>query len=525
MQFNTIKSKLIVLALLIFLVILFIGVTIHYNNKNIEKATIELVQLGKINALAIETSSDMRGYRVFKKEKFLQKYTKHAKDVVKQLEKLSAMVDDAKIKEQLSYLAKQNLLWNAARHDLVEAIVAHQEKSKINMVAKRAIALKQKIQKQQATLLNNIKKSNLEKIDQISFRIQMIIFISIILIALIFYFSTRNIFISIKNLEKSIKKITENKDFTQNLTIAGSDELAVMSAKLNGLIVMLRESFSKINDSSSNNLSTSETLSETLSSTTKVMQESIQIENRAIEDIVNNSNSMKRAMQKSTEEAIKVVEKANSVNDNIIQVQRSFQTTVSRLHETSAVELEINDKLHSLSSQTDEVKNIIQIIADIADQTNLLALNAAIEAARAGEHGRGFAVVADEVRKLAERTQKSLVDISATTNIILQSVNDISDDMNKNVKRIDSLVELHDIVSENTAKTVSVIDETIDAIQKLHDDTQVNAQNTDVILTKVDTINTISDKNSRSFQEILATVENLHTQTVSLAQDIEQYRT
>lgn len=230
-------------------------------------------------------------------------------------------------------------------------------------------------------------------------------------------------------------------------------------------------------------------------------------------------------LNQNIHEVKKIAEQVAATSSKLEVSRGQILSMVQVIGHSDQLQAELTDRLRKLSGDADSAKSVLGVIGDIAEQTNLLALNAAIEAARAGEHGRGFAVVADEVRKLAELTQRSLSEIDATINIVVQSIHEISQQMAGNKKEFSSLTEQSGTVERELEETTAVMRQTYRQTEITTEVTSKTVEATNRILQKIHTIGEFTEENVRHIRQIEGESKEMERVAKDMVQMLDQFHT
>lgn len=344
----------------------------------------------------------------------------------------------------------------------------------------------------------------------------MIIIMVVLLIAI-----QRSIGNKLSMMEKMAKDLASGDgDLTKRLEIGGTDEPAQTAGSINSFISVIQTMVQNAKHASNENASVATELSKTSMAIGRRMEdESNQMDQiyRTTEQIISNLALAKRENEVTCKEVVEASQMLRSSQNELAMM-------IEMVNRSVEVEAEFATKIHELANNARQIREVLSVIGEIADQTNLLALNAAIEAARAGEHGRGFAVVADEVRKLAERTQGSLTQTDVTISLIVSAIEEASVQMERNAKSIQAVGEKSQSVGQRIEQTGGVVNQTSEAIKKLVADAELNTKEVEGISQRLATMNDLTRANARSVEEIATTAEHLYKVAEGLNQNLGRFR-
>jgi len=533
MNLGTIKGKLTLFFAILIVGFAIIAYLTMKGNSDADRAIKRIGDIGKLETSEAKLMMNLRGYQLLFDERFAQNYEKEYESIVKNLNILSeqSRAEEAKIQiKEILGLIKE---WKESNNERIKLIKKYKNEINNDLFSitedgkklaelTRLSADRYKIIEEKITFFKEgVEKRNLKYIKDSSVFSEITVLLIVLLSIGIFLLVLRSINFSISAAKKGCEEIMKSKDLTKKIETGTNDEIAETMVYVNMLLHELAVAIDAAKKSAMENASVAEELSSTslqigkrTEDTSNVVDETKQSSNKVAEILSNSEDESKKAVIEINEASTEVTEAAKDV----LSVSGALQNIVIE-------QMEMSGQLERLSTEAEQVKTILSVITDIADQTNLLALNAAIEAARAGEHGRGFAVVADEVRKLAERTQKSLTESNATVSVIVQSVIDVTESMSKSSKKIEELGEKSKAVEHIMNQTVSIISDAAKIANQTAEDASFGNAKTKEVISQIDTINKLSMTNARSVEEIAAAAEHLAKLAESLSLSLDQFKT
>lgn len=309
-------------------------------------------------------------------------------------------------------------------------------------------------------------------------------------------------------------------DLTARIHLDRRDELGKVADAFNEFIEKLQRTIQKVN-SMAEQVATS---SEQLSAISEQSNQSIKEQHQAVEQVATAIHQMSTTVDEIAKNANDAAQSAQQADKHTQSGREAVDETVAAIKSLAEQVNNITQVIDKVANDSNDISRVLEVIGGIAEQTNLLALNAAIESARAGEHGRGFSVVADEVRTLASRTQQSTREIQEMIERLQSASQEAVTSMNKGREQADSTVERAQRADEALTGITAAVTEINDMNSHIATAADEQSSVTDDINQNVSKITTISEQSAQSSAQVKESSENLAKLSLSLQQELRQFR-
>ena len=298
-------------------------------------------------------------------------------------------------------------------------------------------------------------------------------------------------------------------DLTVNLVVEDEGAIGRLNNGFNQSVANIREMLQQV----SNSVEALSNAAAQISSSTEELAAGAQQQSAQTNGVASSVEEMTRTIIENAMNATSTAEMATQEKESADRGWKVVEETVKGMECISDVVNKSSETVTTLGKSGDQIGEIIQVIDDIADQTNLLALNATIEAARAGEQGRGFAVVADEVRKLAERTSKATKEITGMIEKIQIDTQNAVESMNKGTSEVENGIKLANqagtVLKEIVTNSIAVKDK----VTQIAAASEQQSTTSEEISKNVEAISTVTQQSAKAMQEIARTVEDMNILT------------
>jgi len=527
-QFKTLKARILSAFLLLIVLVVCFNTYTYISNSKMEKQAEDLVKEDLIVLMAsknLALSVNVRlsaalSYVVSGNEKYIETFNEHRK-IAEESNSIMEKYDKNPEREELVEMARE---WSnrvntevfdvykkgdkelaiknlTATNDLVTEVrdgyekLANTRSAEITKVGENVVS----------TSLNN---------KTIGLIVSVVLTIAGILIAII---TASKISKPITIVSKRMSELANGNLQHELLPITNQDEIGQLMLSANEMNEKLRQTISSIHTVSETVAASSEELAQSSNEVqtgteqiTVTMQElasGTETQASTAGDLAETMASFQHSIHETTQEGIELKEHSDHVQNLTTTGKDLMVQSTQQMAAINEIVLDSVKKVEGLNVQSAEISKLVSVIDDISNQTNLLALNAAIEAARAGEHGKGFAVVADEVRKLAEQVQFSVTDISTIVNRIQGETGNVTTALQSGYEEVKRGTAQLDQTNETFEQISVAVEDMILNINTISGNLNKVAHSSKSINAAIDEMASISQESAAGVEQTTATVE------------------